>query len=1279
MFDPPGDGTYTVYLYGACDGDDCRSCTVTLNVQEQVECQCEGWRDVQVSWPGHSPIRVICGTKTPVPITISSSDKITITSSVTCNDPSCKKSYRWNVVGTRIQGTGLPAVFDPPGDGTYTVYLYGACDGDDCRSCSVTLNVQEQEECKCKGWQWINVGWDGNSESVECDETVDIKTTCGSEIYVKGDFLCDPPGPDCTATIDWEITSVSSGLVAQGTGGSPIGFGFTPVHTSGWDTYTVELMPECDGEDCGTCTFRFRVKVVCECGEWEGITVSSVDGDWEQSVECFGETIFAPPGVYAVTVIADYSCDPPECPPTYQWEVTYPDSGETMSGTCDSDPCEFSFKIPECAEVCITPICCETECEECCFEICPECDCGDWGDADNNGISDVTVEGDIVNIEETITVTAADLPITIEPGYQCQGECGPVIYEWGVGWPDGGGAQGFTSAPIELTQSELDGGPGIYEVVLIPYCDGQECEEIPFDILIETTPCECGDWGDVEVSWTDASGNAQSWIGSCGDTHPGIFDLSGPITVNSGIGCSQGCSPDYTWEVTTYSGMTLPSPSSGSGLPAQFTPQGSGWNSYVVHLNASCDGVECQPCTIYMRVHVPEQECRCPDCPEGTEVMLVGSNPVTTPGAVVVSPVPPGWTDLPLNPGCEAQWVWDNAGGDPDPSGESNQFVTEFEIPEGYCVVEACLEISADDGAEVSLNGTPVGTHGDTNDYPPNAPSGFDEVSAIVIDPDLFYDCDSGVLNQLQVTVTDVHGYYAGGIWCLQLCLGECECGDWADGEIGVTWPGGGPGSVSCGDTIYAPLHVGVVEVTASIPCGPWECCDLTYEWEVTCSDTGEVGEVIAGGTCDSDPCEFTFELPEGGAEVCITPICCGIECEECCFEICPECDCGEWGDVEVSWTDASGNAQSWIGSCGDTHPGIFDLSGPITVNSGIGCSQGCSPDYTWEVTTYSGMTLPSPSSGSGLPAQFTPQGSGWNSYVVHLNASCDGVECQPCAIYMRVHVPEQECQCGEWGNADNNNDPDVIVEGVIVNIDETITLTAADLPVTIEPGYQCQGECGPVTYDWQVFGPGGISGSAESVTAPIDLTQSELDGGVPGNYNVWLWPYCDGQECVKLLFHLVIETTECDIDSMVVPSNISNTEFCDGDPAVEVTNPPGAWTAELETECGAQWLWDNVDGLLGPVYPHDCYTSDSLCMTFEIPQGCEVGSAVLKIGADDEAPSIKLNGASIGSHSGYGSVGSFSIAPNLFVLGTNTLEVEVKDTDCAHQGGTWCLTIYFQ
>ena len=91
------------------------------------------------------------------------------------------------------------------------------------------------------------------------------------------------------------------------------------------------------------------------------------------------------------------------------------------------------------------------------------------------------------------------------------------------------------------------------------------------------------------------------------------------------------------------------------------------------------------------------------------------------------------------------------------------------------------------------------------------------------------------------------------------------------------------------------------------------------------------------------------------------------------------------------------------------------------------------------------------------------------------------------------------------------------------------------------------------------------------------------------------------------------------------------------------------------------------------------------LCTTFEIPQGCVVSFAVLKISADDEAPNIRLNGNYIGKHvdpsdhEAYDEVSSHNIDPGYFVPGSNTLSVEVKDQSCNYQGGTWCLIIYFQ
>ncbi len=126
--------------------------------------------------------------------------------------------------------------------------------------------------------------------------------------------------------------------------------------------------------------------------------------------------------------------------------------------------------------------------------------------------------------------------------------------------------------------------------------------------------------------------------------------------------------------------------------------------------------------------------------------------------------------------------------------------------------------------------------------------------------------------------------------------------------------------------------------------------------------------------------------------------------------EPCETCQCGAaWNEVVVSWTDTFGTNHNWTtGSCGNTLDQISDLSGLITVNSSIGCiPDGCSLDYTWDVSTLIG-SLPFPPSGSVLPAEFTPQGSSLNSYVVTLNASCDGDECPSCTIYIKKVFPPE-------------------------------------------------------------------------------------------------------------------------------------------------------------------------------------------------------------------------------------------------------------------------------
>lgn len=841
----------------------------------------------------------------------------------------------------------------------------------------------------------------------------------------------------------------------------------------------------------------------------------------------------------------------------------------------------------------------------------------------------------------------------------------------------------------------------------------------------------------------------------------------------------------------------------------------------------------------------------------------------------------------------------------------------------------------------------------------------------------------------------------------------------------------------------------------------------------------------MGAGTCGENGDESGAPPPGGGEEAEPTP--------EQPSDGTKEWTCMEWGSPYfiVQW---DGQSES-VDSLNQTlNLGTVSPSTEISIEGNYNCVSPYDAEYEWQITP---LIVGEPFEQFACPSPLTycPQ-NGWKeaTYHVHVHAVCGANGCS--TYYFNIQVEAVEaCQCGQWIDTNEDGAPDVTVEGEIVNFEETITITTASLPVTIEPGYECQGACGPVTYDWQVVGPGGFSSSAQDIAAPIELSQQNEGLNGTGEYTVYLEAHCNGQECPDAFeFTLVIvnidfsftripvggsgdpggpggycpgeiftyqyeltngspydlsydfsnsnpstisydpssgtvvnggeqtilihyqmpgsydqpctqgsytfshnlnitlhtnqgpvkcapiehsflinchscppitccgnipglfssgdmemqdandhwvairtiffdkadvawnpyfgkldnqlhgecgaewvhgnsdwlnpqgavdenyrleftipagqcyyvaftacvdgaasfrlkppsgsgveteffntteysnqpgsyrnfyayyedqqgepefclpsgnytllvdhwdidgppyglifaatrcptcwrdlilkdvvfdnacnakfticnkgnadatgnfeftvspiedpsgQTTvwstpidglaagecvtlewsdvrvfgttidvtvdpqnsvaECDETNnetsfsvpdpcqkepdMIVPSNTSNTYFCDGDPAVvEVTNPPllSIWTNQLQTEYGAQWLWDNTQGVVNyEIRP--CYASDMLCTTFEIPQGCVVSFAVLKISADDEAPNIELNGNYIGEHvdpsdhSACDEVSSHNIDPGYFVPGLNTLSVEVKDQGCNYQGGTWCLIIYFQ
>jgi hypothetical protein len=205
------------------------------------------------------------------------------------------------------------------------------------------------------------------------------------------------------------------------------------------------------------------------------------------------------------------------------------------------------------------------------------------------------------------------------------------------------------------------------------------------------------------------------------------------------------------------------------GVPGADCLQPGDYTIYIDHWDAELDiyglifVADCPPC-----------ECEpdsCPECENTDQVIYVSSNEANTTWdddgqtqPVVEVNTPEVYTDLPLNPGCEAQWIWieTNSQGYGWPPG-TEELTTTFSIPQGYSVTTACLEISADDRADIKLNDHVVGSHEDLG----GTASGCDDVSVISISPSLF---TSGT-NELQITVEDVYGTYTAGIWCLQVCL----------------------------------------------------------------------------------------------------------------------------------------------------------------------------------------------------------------------------------------------------------------------------------------------------------------------------------------------------------------------------------------------------------------------------------------------------------------------------------------------------------------------------
>jgi hypothetical protein len=184
-------------------------------------------------------------------------------------------------------------------------------------------------------------------------------------------------------------------------------------------------------------------------------------------------------------------------------------------------------------------------------------------------------------------------------------------------------------------------------------------------------------------------------------------------------------------------------------------------------------------------IETSEEVVNCPSCPCDYRKLTIFSDGNTfidnnndgdqdpgEPNANIVNLTGHPWNSpsaswINLITDCSSSWISNFVNGSnptiPPPPPVRCNYVRNFNINENQNICSACIEISADDSAQVYINGTLVGSHS----FPP----GYSGSSIIEIPNDLFRVGN----NVLRIEVTNVVPRYTGLIYCMQLCISAYE------------------------------------------------------------------------------------------------------------------------------------------------------------------------------------------------------------------------------------------------------------------------------------------------------------------------------------------------------------------------------------------------------------------------------------------------------------------------------------------------------------------------
>jgi uncharacterized repeat protein (TIGR01451 family) len=127
------------------------------------------------------------------------------------------------------------------------------------------------------------------------------------------------------------------------------------------------------------------------------------------------------------------------------------------------------------------------------------------------------------------------------------------------------------------------------------------CVTTPVTTSVGT--CKCGDWSNAKVTYWPSPSGSSIWTGRCGDTlRITHSEASREISITSSLKCVNCPSPtpNYSWEVISPGVGTW---KQGSGNVCTFSIGSTGYNHVEAVFHATCDGVECPPCTVFIEIY----------------------------------------------------------------------------------------------------------------------------------------------------------------------------------------------------------------------------------------------------------------------------------------------------------------------------------------------------------------------------------------------------------------------------------------------------------------------------------------------------------------------------------------------------------------------------------------------------------------------------------------------------------------------------------------------------